>query len=190
MFVSPPASVLKINFVALILIIAIVILELSILDIQTMLPFMVKTHLVQVKTTLPPQAQIHTTIQLCLTLICIATTGILPSPMIAAIMTMNATAEAEQLILLATNNLLMILQVQAWTMKSDLLQLGPLKIHAHTNSHKPLQREHHTFTTLLRTQETLELQRCLSTTWNGVALLYQVTPHIPAGLLLLQQLLS
>lgn len=190
MFVSPPASVLKINFVALILIIAIVILELSILDIQTMLPFMVKTHLVQVKTTLPPQAQIHTTIQLCLTLICIAPTTILVSPGIAAIMTMHATAEAEQLILLATNNLLMILQVQAWTMKSDLLQLGPLKIHAHTNSHKPLQREHHTFTTLLRTQETLELQRCLSTTWNGVALLYQVTPHIPAGLLLLQQLLS
>lgn len=192
MFVSPPASVLKINFVALILIIAIVILELSILDIQTMLPFMVKTHLVQVKTTLPPQAQIHTTIQLCLTLICIAPTTILVSPGIAAIMTMHATAEAEQLILLATNNLLIIPQVQAWTMKSDLLQLGPLKIHAHTNSHNPLHRirMRHSFTTLLRTQETLELQRCLSTTWNGVALLYQVTPHIPAGLLLLQQLLS
>lgn len=191
MFVSHQGLLQKINIAQKIIYIAIVILELSILDIQTMLPFMVKTHLVQVKTTLPPQAQIHTSTLHLLILICIATTIILVSPtLIAATVTMNATAEAEQLILLATNNLLIIPQVQAWTMKSDLLQLGPLKIHAHTNSHKPLQREHHTFTTLLRTQETLELQRCLSTTWNGVALLYQVTPHIPAGLLLLQQLLS
>jgi hypothetical protein len=103
-------------------------------------------------------------------------------------MTIIATAEAEQQVLLVyTNNLLMIPQVQAGKLKSDLLQLGPLKIHAHTNSLNLLQRMHHTFTTLLRTQETLEHQRCLSTTWNGVAALYQVTPNIPAGLLLLQQ---
>jgi hypothetical protein len=72
-----------------------VILELSILDIQTMLLFMVKTHLGQVKTMLqPPQAQINTTILF----ICIATTGILVSPMIAnttAISAIIATAEAE-----------------------------------------------------------------------------------------------
>jgi hypothetical protein len=105
-------------------------------------------------------------------------------------MIMSATAEVEQLVHWATNNLLMIPpQVQPWTMKSDLRQLGPLKIHVHTNSHNPTPWMHPTFTTLLRTQETLELQRCLFTTWNGVTN-NQVTPHIPAGLLPLQQLLS
>lgn len=149
--------------------IAIVILELSILDIQTMLLFMVKTHLGQVKTMLQPQAQIHTTTLHILFLICIATTGILVSPMMPNTTAMNATVEAELLILWATKNLLMITQVQAWTMKLGLHQLGPLKIHAHTNSHNPLHRMHHSFTTLLLTQETLELQICLSTIWNGVA---------------------
>jgi len=149
---------------------------------------MVKTHLGQVKTMLPPQPRImHTT---TIIILCIATTGILVSSGIPPTMIISATAEVELLILLATNNLLMIAQVQAWTMKSDLLQLGPLKIHAHTNSHNlrvhPI-RMHHSFITLLRTQETLEHQRCLSTTWNGVAEIYQATPHIPAGLLLLQQ---
>lgn len=152
---------------------------------------MVKTHLGQVKTMLPPQPRMHTTTTMkSIVLLCIATTGILVSSGIPPTMIISATAEVELLILLATNNLLMIAQVQAWTMKSDLLQLGPLKIHAHTNSHNfrvhPI-RMHHSFITLLRTQETLELQRCLSTTWNGVSIIYQVTPHIPAGLLLLQQ---
>jgi len=148
---------------------------------------MVKTHLGQVKTMLPPQPRImHTT---TIIILCIATTGILVSSGIPPTMIISATAEVELLILLATNNLLMIAQVQAWTMKSDLLQLGPLKIHAHTNSHKTLHRirMHHSFITLLRIQETLEHQICLSTTWNGVAEIYQATPLIPAGLLLLQQ---
>jgi hypothetical protein len=79
-------------------------------------------------------------------------------------MIMSATAEVEQLVHWATNNLLMIPpQVQPWTMKSDLRQLGPLKIHAHTNLHR-MKRMHHTFTTLPRSRETLELQRCLFTT--------------------------
>jgi len=78
-----------------------VILELSILDIQTMLLFMVKTHLGQVKTMLqPPQAQYTTMIHLhILVLICIATTGILVSPMIANTTAIIATAEVEPLIL-------------------------------------------------------------------------------------------
>jgi len=189
MFVSPPAQLWKINIALQIIRIVIVILELSILDIQTMLPFMVKTHLGQVKTMLPPQPRMHTTTTMkSIVLLCIATTGILVSSGIPPTMIISATAEVELLILLATNNLLMIAQVQAWTMKSDLLQLGPLKIHAHTNlSHHPPSSMRPTFTTLLRTQETLELQRCLSTTWNGVQALFQMTPYIPAGLLLLQQ---
>jgi hypothetical protein len=141
--------------------IVIVIPVLSTLDIQTMLPFMVKTHLGQVKTTLPPQAQVHTTTLHILILIYIATTMHLVSPFRRSIMNINATAEVDQS--KGTYNLLIVPQVQTWTMKSDLRQLGPLKIHVHTNLH-PIKRMHHTFTTLPRSQETLELQRCLFTT--------------------------
>jgi len=91
-------------------------------------------------------------------LICIAA-PIIWVAMIASTMTIIVTAEADKQVLLATNNLLMIAQVQLMTLKLDLLQLGPHKIPAHTNSHNPLERMLHTFTTLLRTQETLELQR-------------------------------
>jgi len=94
-------------------------------------------------------------------LICIAA-PIIWVAMIASTMTIIVTAEADKQVLLATNKLLMIAQVQLMTLKLDLLQLGPHKIPAHTNSHNPLwalERMLHTFTTLLRTQETLELQR-------------------------------
>ena len=80
-----------------------------------MLPFMVKTHLEEVKNIIPPQAQIITSTLIIQILICIATTIILVSPTVAPTATtviISATAEAEQLIQGETNSLSMINQVQ------------------------------------------------------------------------------
>ena len=115
MFASTSALLKRINIALVIHNIAIVILELSILDIQIMLHFMVKTHLEEVKSILPPQPQIITTTLHILILICIATTIILVSATVAPTATtviMSATAEADQLIQGETNNLSMINQVQ------------------------------------------------------------------------------